>query len=379
MNSAIRAALAVLALPLLQPVQAPGIELADYEGDSGFTAKVDGKDVRLVMVPRWSDSYLVGADGNPKEVRVNGKTLVKVAFNEGTKETLYPNSEGVLGLDALQKMCIAIDPVWEQMEVLPSPKLGLAGAKAFFSKLPAWGGPVKVVRIPLTLSDSGVPIVSSTIEGQTTPLVLTLSLYNTMIDKKVKRPADPMGPDSWSFLPNVTFPGLAPGWFSYFCPEDWDAEEDGGHGMIALDAFLSRKVIVDLADNAIYVEELSPEARLAFSFYRIVDLPFSITGDTVKVAAMPGIIEDDAVGELNGCKVLSLAGIPISEWISDLRAKTPGAAARISKRAPLFDKEFEVTVLQPDGTRKTVMIDGSENGKSDLALKGSSGHLKLTH
>ncbi len=378
-NFAIRASLALLALPLFQPAQAPGIDLADYEGDSGFTAKIDGKDVRVVMSPRWPDSYFVGGDGSTKNVLVDGKSVVKVAFREGGKETLYPNTDAVLGLDGLKKMCIVIDPIWEKMEVLPSTKIGLAGAKEYFSRLPAWGSPAKIVRIPLTSSDSGAPMISPTIDGQVTPLLFNLSLYNTMIDEKVKHPQDPVGPDDWSFLPSVSYPGLAPAWFSYSAEADWDAAAEGGNGMIALDTFVSRKVIVDLADDAVYVEELAPDARLALSFYRIIGLPVSIVGDTLKVAAMPGVIEEDGVGELNGCKVVSLARIPAAEWLSDLRVKTPGAAARISKRAPLFDKKFEVTVIQPDGTQKTVTIDGSDNGGSNSALKGLSRHLKLSH
>lgn len=357
MTFAFRAALALFALPLLQPAQVPGIELADFGGEPGFTAKVDGKSVKLVLSPRWPSSYLLGGDGSQKSVLVDGQPLVKVPLEEIGKESLFPNADGVLGLDALQKLCLVIDPIWERMEILPRTKLGLSGAQTYFSKLPAWGSS-KVVRIPLTPGPMGTPLISATIGGNKTPMIFSMSLYNTMLDDKVSRPKEVVGPENWSFMPNVAYPGLAPGWFSYFTPKDWNPSDEGGHGMIGLDTFASRKVIVDLADNAIYVEELAPDVRLAFALYRIADLPVSISGDTVTIAEMPGIIDDEAVGPLNGCKILKLAGIPIAEWLADLRGKTPDAGAKISQRALLFDKVFEVTVLQPDGTEKTVPIDG---------------------
>ena len=345
-----------LAFPLLQGgPDVPPIQMEDFEGEPGIVAKVDGKPHKFVLATRWPSSYLLGAKGAAKSIVVGAAIVAKVPLQSLPKAQMYPNADGVLGADALRQACFAIDPLYQRMEILPSPKIGIEGAKAYFAKLPAWGARVPVVRIPLGRTLEGVPTVSVSLGGQKTTLVLSFSPYNSTLGPTVEKPKT-VGMEGWSYLPNLVIPGLAARWIEYGDYDKWDAAEEGAQGILALNAFVSRRVLVDLGDNAVYVEELSEAARISFFLSNHLQLPVVVSGEEARLGPLPGLYVEDAVGPMNGFKLVSVAEIPVAEWIRDLRSASAEAAARLDKRFRRLNDDFDVVVVGPDGVEQTIPI-----------------------
>lgn len=351
------------------------LELEDFDGDAGILATVDGKERNLDFESRWPDSYLVGGMGKVSPVVVQGKELLKATFESVKQDEMAEGADGVLGMDSLRKVCLAFDPLYEKVDVMPHTKIGLEEAKRYFARFPAWGGESKVVRLPLGRAKDGTPTLETTIGAKKTSVVITVSTYNSLLDESIGKPPLIVAKDEWATLPNVAFPGLSPRWINYGLDEDWDAEEEGAHGMIAFDAFLSRRVVIDFADDAMYVEELPESARLSLFFSNKAKMPIAVEGDVAKIGPLPGLIADDQVGPLNGSKLTKIADIPMAEWLRDLRSGTPEATERLMKRFQRFDDDFDIIVVGPTGEERKITIPRRERPE-DTSLGGPGGWLR---
>ncbi|RYG26395.1 hypothetical protein EON82_03480 [bacterium] len=281
-----------------------------------------------------------------------------VRFYKGAKKEMVPGSDGVLGADALRKVSLSFDPLYQTVEVVPGTKLGLAMAQAYFAKLPAWGGPSRVVKVPLSRTVSGCPIIKSVVGGKARPFSLTFSIYNSTLGSATA-PKAGRREEGWNYFPKFSIAGLAPRWLSYGYYADWGVSDYGSYGLIALDHFLSRRVLVDLAGDAVYVEELSEPARVSMLLTSIVKLPIVVTGEKAAIEPIPGYFPEDGIDdELADARVTKIAGIAIGDLIRDVRAGT--SAANLAKLSEAMHKDYDITVIQPDGTERDITIPHDE-------------------
>jgi hypothetical protein len=326
--------------------------MQDLDGNPAVKVKIGGKERLLALMTYWSKSYLPDGGETPVSVSIGG-TSAPVRFAHDAKTSLVKGADGVLGADGLRKFDFAIDPLYNTVEVLPHTKIGLAGAKAYFAKLPSWGGPSQIVKVPLSRTIGGAPTIKASVGGKARPFTLTLSPYNSTLGKTAAANAGKRE-TGWNYLSGFTVPGLSPRWLSYGYYPHWETSDYNSYGLIALDYFLSRRVLVDLADDAVYVEELSEPARVSVLLTSVTKMPLVLTGDKVMIGPIPGYFPEDAVGDLDGSRVKVIAGINVADLVREIRAGT--AAATLVKLSDATDKDYDVLVVDPDGTEHEITI-----------------------
>lgn len=330
----------------------------EFDSEIGFRANVNGREVDLALKPFWPNSYLSDGDGKVAKVMVGDKTLAKVAFNELGDDRMPKDADGVLGQDALRQMTLVLDPVLKTVRFVAQTKISQERAESLLNDLPSWGGQTKVVRIPLKRTPDGVPTLAAMIDGQAAALMLRLSFYDTFLDASVGRPAESVSPNDWSYLAHVDLGGLPTSWVAYAPRNEWAPEEEreGAGGMLALDAFHSRRVIVDLAGDALYVENLPEEARLSLAISEETALPILVEGGKLVIGPIPGEEEEAPSLYPKGAEVRSIAGVDAQEWIADLKAGTAEAAGKMAKRILKLDHDFDLVVRGVDGKDQNFTI-----------------------
>lgn len=359
-----RALLLALVAPLAQGIASSDHYPLEYcDGEGGVKATVGGKPVLLAFETTWPASYLLGGNEKSSGVVVGGKTRLSIPFNNVKKEDLPDGVDGVLGVDALRKTTLALDPLGQQVEFVGGAKFGLAAAERYFKSLPAWGGESKVVRLPLTRGPDGTPLLTAKIGGKEFPLVPRLTPLGSIVDKTVPHPKTTANADDWDYLNGVALPGLDMGWTAYSADDDFD---QGGHGMLRLDVFGSRRVLVDLADDAMYVERLSDDGRASLFLTRMLDLPIVVRGNALMFAIPPGEAfggEGDEIPE--NVEVVSIAKIAGSDWLADLRSGKPEASARLVGRLATLGKGgYDVVTLDADGNEESFTVPTREPSKT---------------
>ncbi len=357
--------LVLAAVPTLQaPIVQDRFPLEQCEGEGGIKAAVGGKPAIFAFDATWPLSYIVGGTGKVEEIAVGGKTRVTVPLVSIKKEDLPEDAAGVLGADALRKMTLAFDPLAETVEFVGGPKFGQAAAERYFGKLPSWDGLAKVVRLPLQRAQDGTPLLTARIVGRETQLAPRLSPLGSILDKTVPRPKEVAGKDDWDYLSGVGLAGLGTSWTAYNAQDDYS---EGGHGMLALDVFASRRVLVDLGDDAMYVERLSDDGRASLFLTRMLGLPLIVRGKALMLGLPPGEESMNGAEEIpENVEIVSVANVSGADWIADLRADAPEATARLVGRLAKLSKGYEVVALDGEGNEDRFTVPSREDPKRSM-------------
>jgi hypothetical protein len=347
------AALAAAAEPIVLPCEVLGNELA-------IRAQVGGKERRIVLTTGSPYSYLKGAAEEPVEVLVGGRSLGRVRFYEPNEGLAVSGEEGGIGMDLLKGMAVGIDEYRREVTIWPKGALPASEAEAWILALPAWGGPSKVRRLKTGVLPTGSPSLEATIGGKRVSAILRLGFNGTILDPPVSRPDVPIAKNR-ALLPPVAVSGLAPSWLVYLpgLENTIDREAFSVSAAIAQNSLDSRRVLVDLKADAVYVEELSEDARLSRFLSSFTSASLEVRGDGLFVHIPPGAdgsLEPKVV-PFEGSQVLRIADVPANEWLPALRGRDEAGARRLAPLLARLFKTFRIDVLTPQGRELSITVN----------------------
>lgn len=356
-----RGFLAVAALALLRPagaaIPAVGPVVVPFEVVQGavvIRVKVDGAERRLMLATEWPFSFFKGVPDRAVDIEVNGVSLGKSHFSEIPGDRT-DDSYGALGMDLLRGMAIGIDEYRREVTIWPRGATPTeAEAQAWIGTLPAWGGAVKVRRLSLGISSSGMPSLEMSSEGRKTPALLNLDFFNTSLEPSVASPGVPVA-KGISLLPGASFAGLPPIPL-FYRPTEADSLVGAGpeiRASIAQSALQSRRVLIDLKANAAYVEQLPEAARLAKLFGTLTRGIFDLKDGGLIVQLPPGVDVGSLPGlaPFVGASVVRIAGVPAKAWVDALESRNDTAAKVLASLVAKTFQDFPVDVLTSSGER----------------------------
>ena len=321
---------------------------------STITVKVtvDGYERTLALSTSTPSAYLSGTAIERLSVKVGGESLGKVRFAPVDQPTAGAlGGDGALGMETLGATAVGIDILGNKATIWPGGKLDSTTVSSWMTGSPEWDGLRRVRRIPLRRLPGGAPAVEAMIGGVKVPLLLRLGFFASGLEPSVKRPAIPIGDDGFSLLPSLSVDGLDFGALVYApSPEGtFDPKQIGTPGGITLDAFPSRRVVVDFAGGAMYVEDLPADARLTLLMHRQTRFPFKVEGDRILVAPIPGHEGESALRPYFGGEAVNIAGQSPADWLKDLRGRDEASARSLAARIARIREGFAVLVRMPDG------------------------------
>jgi hypothetical protein len=251
-------------------------------------------------------------------------------------------------MDALKGMAVGVDLTNSEVFVWPKGDLAEAEAKAWVAAYPGWNGtkhPVAALTLDRTGSAYSIPVG----DGKSRAL-LQMGLYGTKIGAGGPALAGAAAKTSPLLVaPRFSIAGRELPWFAYAAGEDaaW-AKSPRAKGMtITLEAFRSRRVLVDFAKDRLYYEELPPDAILSVLLTEWFGSPFTVDRDKISLEPFPGK-PWPRLGEYRGSEVLELAGIETAELLALLRDSSTTSRDRLAEM--LAERgSYEIWIRMPSG------------------------------
>jgi|GEM_PF-2871146 len=349
-------------------VEAP-IEVKFEKVDAAVVVKIqlDGEERRVALSALLPTSYLAAAGEGKADVALGGKTIARVQRTASRSE-YYPRVDGVLGIDVLKDMAIGVDVTDSRITIWPKGTIGDDEAKAWAARYPAWeraAGKVAVVQAQRDGAALTVPIGTRSQRA-----LLELEFNGTALgagwfaDEAVAvRTTDRL------LTSELRLGGRDLPWISFLRGTDpmWSVYPSASEATVTLEAFRSRRVLIDFSAGRVYHEELPADALLTFVLTEWFGVPYNVKGDTLWIESMPGV-PWPSLGEFSGSEVLELAEVKTPELLQLLRSRRREDRTRV---ADILGSRIghEAWIRMPDG-REFMMKPqtGRSGGSGSKAL-----------
>ena len=323
-------------------------------------AKVGTRTRRMVLSTLYPITVI------PEQVELGQQTEVSIGECSLGKTQLWGDdqsgnvpAEGSIGLDLLKGTAVGFDPWRCEVTLWPKGKLNPKEAAAWVMASTGPGMPGTVRRLPTGHTKELAPTLETSVGGTKTPMSIQLAYNGAMLQPGPKVPTIPID-ERRRLLPPVAIAGMPPLWFDYNAmPEGFFGSRWGGvPGAIDLASFGGRRMLVDFAGGAVYVEELSADARLARFLERYTSIPMTISGDTITVDVQDevGKARLPALVPYYGLTARRIGNEPVEEWLRNLRRTDEAAARWLAPRLAKIIGPSQIDVLTPDGREVPLRI-----------------------
>ena len=329
--------------PIVLPFETLGQALAVH-------MSVDGKDRLMVLSTESQASYVRDAPPDPPSVEAGGVDLGRLPLMTFSGKAPF-GQDGGLGMGVLKNMALGIDQYRREVTLWPKGGLSRTEAEAWVAAAPGWTEKARVRRIETRPLPGLSPSLEARVSGRSVPVLLRLGVNASFFDKGAELPGVPVT-IGVALLRGVSVGGGSSGW-AIRLPQDASFGPDmaGSKGALSVGELGSRRVLLDLAANAVYLDDVSEEARISDFLTRLTRVPLRLREGGLFVE-FPNGEGADRLPELVpfvGSRVLRIAGDGAEDWIDDLRSSDAAGAERLGKRLGGLFKPFKIDVLTPQG------------------------------
>ena len=258
--------------------------------------------------------------------------------------------DGILGRDFLSSFAVGIDFAAHDCLLWPHGALSRSFAEAWVKDRLTWPGApagLKARDVGLALGPGGSYIFGANLDGTATTLAVdsggqdfTLTkpaepgLFDKILDTEYGTLNTDMAPtaDCLAAAADPAVFGTPWMWFRDLPPLPRKIDAPARFGIVGLDTFNSRRILMDLPAKRLYLEPVDESMATAMFASDVLEAPpMQIVGDDLVLGPFR---DGDGFGSFKpgeGCRVTSYEDVPATDIVSALRRKDKSAMALLAR------------------------------------------------
>jgi hypothetical protein len=338
----------------VSPIVAP---IKFFYGDPIISISIDGKppqEFGLTMTTRHSIVMQSEDAGAAKLLTINGKTL-GTANLEAPGASVHPLLNA-LGLTVLNGMAIGVDYAKNEITFWPGGRIGADVAKAWILKAAKWDAESAVWSMPIQRRAEVAPVLPLMVGGKPAVMLLRLGQQGTSFARGEEPPSGvsvEYGPGGNQAL--LAHVGIGPAtlpWILYFRGVSYDprkAIDPSIVGTFTTENLLARRVILDLAANTMYVEQLSADEQVSMFLSEWFQMPINVQGSKMVLREMPATKFYPQLAPIYDSEILEIMGQPSQQLLNAARDATPEHVTYLKLLFERVWQGFRVKFKKPNG------------------------------
>jgi len=328
-----------------------------FYGDPVISISIDGKapqDFGLTMTTRHSIVVDNESAGAAKQLSVSGKSL-GLANLEAPGANVHPVLN-LLGLTVLNTMAIGVDYAKNEITFWPGGRIGAEVAKAWVQKAAKWGTGSSVWSIPILRKADVAPVIPLSIGGKKPLVLLRIGQQGTSF----ARGEEPQSGVPVEYGPGgnhalLTKVGIGPTtlpWILYFRGVSYDPRKEidpSIAGTFTTENLLARRVILDLAANVMYSEQLPEDEQISMFLSEWFQMPIDVQGTKMSLREMPGTHFYPQLASIYESEVLEIMGQTAEQLISAARNCNEEHLTYLKLLFERVWRGYKVKIKKPNG------------------------------
>lgn len=328
-----------------------------FYGDPVISVSIDGKppeEFGLTMTTRHSIVAQTEDSGPVRQLSINGKSLGSANL-EAPGANVHPVLNAI-GLGLLNGMAIGIDYAKNEITFWPGGRLGADTAKEWILKGAKWHVDSTVWSVPIQRKAEVAPVIAVMIGGKPTTMLLRLGQQGTSFARG-EEPASGVPVEygqggNHALLPRVGIGTAILPWILYFRGVSYDPRASIDPtivGTFTTENLYSRRVLLDLAANVMYAEQLSSDEQLSMFLSEWFQMPIDIQSDKLVLREMPGTKFYPQLAPIFESQILEIMGQTSQQILAAARDATPDHATYLKLLFERVWRGFRVKFKKPNG------------------------------
>jgi hypothetical protein len=338
------------AVPIVAPIRF-------FYGDPIISISIDGKtpeEFGLTMTTRHSIVTKAEDSGPARQLSVNGKSLGVVNL-ESPGATVHPVLNAI-GLGVLNGLAIGIDYAKNEITFWPGGRIGADVARDWILKAGKWAADSTVWSIPIQRKADVAPVVPLTIGGKQDLMLLRLGQQGTSFARGEEPssgvPVEYGQGGNHALLAHV---GIGPAtlpWILYFRGVSYDprtAIDPSIVGTFTTENLVARRVILDLAGNVMYAEQLPADEQISMFLSEWFQMPIDVQKEKLILREMPGTKFYPQLAPIYESEIVEIMGQPSQQILAAAKDSTPEHATYLKLLFERVWMGFRVKFKKPNG------------------------------